>query len=214
MQVFYVSEGMMEEEIVKAYITEKFANENSGHDLKHILRVVENARVIGVKEKLSEEELKHSILLAYLHEMMDHKLVKNQEDAKTNLKHLLLSWGVKENEIPQWIADIKSISFTNRTPENDVPLYVLVVQDADLLEAIGAMGIIRTITYGAVKNRVLYDEQTAGIKNSSTIQHFYDKLLKIPDYLTTSTGKAYGEKRMKIMKEFLDAFHKEWRGLE
>lgn len=211
---FTILESRMEEKIVKAYISEKFSKENSGHNLDHILRVVENTKVIGKEENLSKEELNRGIFLAYLHEMLDHKLIENEKLAKDNLKELLLSWQVKEAEIPQWIQDIQSISFSKRTKENKVPQYVRVVQDADLLEAIGAMGIIRTITYGAVKNRVLYDEKTAGVKNSSTIQHFYDKLLKIPDYLSTSSGKRYGKKRMEIMEEFLEAFHEEWRGLK
>lgn len=200
------------EEILRKYIEEKYQGETSGHNTQHIFKVVENTRFLGQAEKLSSEELEKALIVAYLHEELDHKLVDSQEIALENLKIQLVKWHFKEpGEI---IRGIEAVSFSKRTAENKVPFYIKVVQDADLLEAIGAMGIIRTITFGAVKNRVLYDPLTKGIPNSSTIQHFDDKLLKIPDYLSTATGQKQGQKRMKIMTEFLDAFYEEWEGLQ
>lgn len=202
----------MEEKIVLEFVENYFAKDQSGHGMDHILRVVRTATYISEKENISTAETKKIRLLALLHEMLDGKFFPDKQAATTTLRTFLTQQGNSDTQCKAWIEAIGSISFSKRTPENQVPFWVKVVQDADLLDAIGAIGIGRTFMYGATHGSKMYDAKKAGIKDSSILQHFDDKLLKIPDLLSTKTGFELGQERKKIMTDFITAFVKEWEG--
>lgn len=197
---------------VEAWVASFFASDNSGHDLAHILRVVSNSQKIGELEGLTPAELHDARLLAYLHEMLDKKFFPDADLAHQQLVTQLTKWNIVGEEQEKLITSIGQISFSKRLPDNPVSLIVKVVQDADLLEAIGAIGIARTFMYGATRNTPIYDEKKAGVPNSSIIQHFYDKLLKISGLMSTAGGQKLAEKPQAFMESFLEEFYREWEG--
>ncbi|WP_071131468.1 HD domain-containing protein [Enterococcus timonensis] len=202
----------MEEVAVKQWVADFFSDDHSGHDLDHIERVVKTATYLAKEERLSAEEITNIRLLAYLHEMLDHKFFPDQNAAEKNLETFLNEQGVGLVSQMVWAEAISQISFSKRGDNNDVPFWVKIVQDADLLDAIGAIGIARTFMYGATRGSKMYDPISAGVKDSSIIQHFYDKLLTIIDLLETDAAKKLGAKRQMMMEDFLQAFYEEWEG--
>lgn len=211
-QVFFKGGVQLEEARVLTYVASYFAKDASGHGLDHILRVAKMATYISEKEKVSLVEKKKVRLLALLHEMLDGKFFPNPLEAETNLRNFLIQQGNTPEACQEWIQAVAAISFSKRSLKNEVPFWVKIVQDADLLDAIGAIGIGRTFMYGAIHGSKMYDEKKVGVKDSSILQHFDDKLLKIPDLLSTKTGFSLGQERKKIMVDFIAAFLKEWEG--
>lgn len=202
----------MKKEEVGSFVESFFENDHTGHGLDHLHRVVKMSQFLAQEEGMSPLEKENIYFLAWLHEMLDKKFFPNETLAKEQLTAFFKTQGLSEEEEKFWIKNIQGISFSKRTEENNFPLWVKIVQDADLLDAIGAIGIGRTFMYGATHGSLMYDPQKAGIKDSSILQHFDDKLLKIPDLLSTSAGKEIGQERKQIMLDFLKAFKKEWEG--
>jgi uncharacterized protein len=204
-----------------AFVKMELASGEKGHDWWHIERVWRTARLIAKSEPA---DLFVVELAALLHDIADSKFYGGDEEigpekAATFLKSMYVDAVVVEHVV----KIIRNISFKggNHQP-NFSSLELQVVQDADRLDALGAVGIARAFHYGGFKNRLLYDP---GIKpnltmtkeeyknsDAPTINHFYEKLLLLKDRMNTPAGKALAIKRHAFMEQFLEEFRKEWNG--
>ncbi|MBO4880283.1 MAG: HD domain-containing protein [Firmicutes bacterium] len=178
-----------------AYIEELFRGNAGGHDAAHTMRVYRNALKIAEKEPGCDVET--AVLAALLHDADDHKLFATENNA--NARVFLAANGATEEETERICAVINAISFSKNRDRVPDTLEAKVVQDADRLDAIGAIGIARTFAYGGEHGRSL-DE---------SVQHFYDKLLLLKDLMNTEAGKALAEERHAFLEEFLKRYRKE-----
>ncbi len=213
----------MEKQIIiektKSFIKQKLDGEATGHDYWHIQRVYELSIYIAEKENA---DLFVVSLAALLHDVADHKFHNGNSSIGAQIsKEWLDNLGVAKDVI-QTVTDIvETISFkagTNHVKQKT--LEGMIVQDADRLDAIGAIGIARTFAYGGNKNREIYNpdikpktyenySQYTNTKNHS-INHFYEKLLLLKDQMNTKTGKKIALERHQFMELFLHQFYKEW----
>lgn len=209
-------------EMINRYMKDALTKDNTGHSIDHINRVLALANKILAHEKKADAFVVRAAAL--LHDVYDDKLYDSQEDilaAKNNMISFLLSIGVHPEMIEEITYIIDNMSWS-RSLEGTQELNIngQIVQDADRLEAMGAIAITRAITYGAVKNRVLYDpeiqphlpQNKTDYRNqkSTTINHFYEKLLLIQDKLNTDTARTISESRQQFMLSFLAQFKAEW----
>ncbi|PQL95172.1 HD domain-containing protein [Apibacter adventoris] len=202
--------------IIKEYVKEKLSMDSSGHDYWHIERVVNNAQKILPFETADNLKV---IVSAWLHDIGDYKLNNGKDKTKEIVFPLLISLEFSEDfaeEIIQIISEVSYKGGHNSTPSS---LEAKIVQDADRLDAMGAVGIARAFAYGGSKGRELYNPEESPNeyidmdsykKNTScTINHFYEKLLKLKDLMNTETAKKIALERHNYMINFLDEFHKE-----
>lgn len=210
---------MQNELIARAaeYVKEKFENEYSGHDWFHTLRVFRTATRIAEAEGADVETVQ---LAALLHDVDDRKLSPETYEDKANARSFLSANNVDESRIDEICRIIGEISFA----ENCVPstLEGKCVQDADRLDAIGAIGIARAFAYGGNHNRLMYHPDIAPnpnmsreeyVKsNSTTVNHFHEKLFKLTDMMNTDTAKSIAKERDAYMKAFIAEFLDEWEG--
>lgn len=203
-----------------AHIKEEFGNDSSGHDWWHIYRVWKNALAIGQHEKADPFIVQ---LAALLHDLDDWKFNEGGDETPHRAKAWMESCEVDAEIIERVCEIIQHISFKGATVENRMrSLEGFIVQDADRLDAIGAIGIARAFAYGGYKNRPMYDPESPPQMHatfeqykhskSATINHFYEKLLLLKDMLNTTTAKRIAEQRHEIMLRFLDQFMDEWDG--
>jgi len=201
------------------YVKSVLEGDSSGHDWWHIYRV----RILAIR--IAEYEKADPFLVelaALLHDVDDWKLAEHEEEGQKT-KKWLQSCGVEDQIIEKISAIIEGVSFKGagvNTSTNDLECRVL--QDADRLDAIGAIGIARTFAYGGSRGRGIYDpgilpEMHSDFEkykksNAPTINHFYEKLLLLKDQMQTVTGKALAEQRHEFMLRFLDQFFAEWNG--
>jgi uncharacterized protein len=202
-------------------VKEQLANAEGGHDWFHIQRVYKNALLIARGENCDETVVK---LGALLHDIADSKFHAGDETVGPKVaREFLESEDVSETIISHVIQIIDNISFKGgKTEKTFSSIELDIVQDADRLDAIGAIGIARAFNYGGFKNRAMYDPQIAPnlhmskeeYKNSQapTINHFYEKLLLLKDKMNTETGKQIAEQRHHYMQGFLAQFYAEWDG--
>ncbi len=200
-------------------IKSHFENDFSGHDWHHILRVYRNAMYIQSIEGGDAEIVS---LGALLHDISDHKMNgglmnKGGEEASKILSEI----GYEKETIEKVAELVDNISYKGaQVNDKVISLEQQIVQDADRLDAIGAIGIARAFAFGGNKNRPIYTpeidpvlhdsfEQYANSK-SHTINHFYEKLLLLKDRIHTKTGKRMAEERHQVMEDFLKQFYKEW----
>lgn len=190
-------------ERLEQYLVEKLGTEPTGHDFYHLSRVRDNALLIA---KDYDVDFTLVEVAALVHDVIDHKLVIDIDQASTELKSKLVELGY-ENYLEQVFEIIDNISYS----KGNVPtsLEGKIIQDADRLDAIGAIGIARAFAYGGNKNRMIYDPK--GDNKDHSIQHFYDKLLLIQDKMNTESGKRLAIDRTEYMKGFLEQFYKEWK---
>lgn len=202
---------------IKLSVFNLLKDEGTGHDYFHIERVVNNTKKIIAHEKCDKF---HATLLAYLHDVGDYKLHNGVDKTQEVVKDILAPLIQDDNYIQQVIEDIHLIGYKGGLNEKSDKIEVQIVQDADRIDAIGAIGIARSFAYGGKKERLLYDpsfkpenfKNVEDYKNSKapTIQHFYDKLLKLKDQMNTKTGKSIAEERHLFMEAFLAQFYSEW----
>ncbi len=186
----------------KEFVKQKMHDEASGHDWQHIYRVWRLARKIAKEEKA---DLFVVELAALLHDLEDHKFVKKKQNlAEKFLKRL----GVDEKIISQILYIIDNISFSKKLKNLKIK-EAKIVQDADRIDALGAIGIARCFATGAKLNIPIYNPNEKNSKDS--IGHFYEKLLKLEKMMNTKSGKRIARERTKFMKQFLKAFFVEWR---
>lgn len=205
------------------FVKEQLKNAEGGHDWFHIERVYKNAQVIAAAEDCDLEVV---TLAALLHDIADSKFHNGDETIGPKVARAFLEANqVVPATVDHVIAIIENISFKGGNFDQQFHSKELaIVQDADRLDAIGAIGIARTFNYGGFKNRALYDpEIKANLsqtkeeykKNEApTINHFYEKLLLLTDKMNTETGKKMAKKRHDFMVHFLAQFYAEWEGKE
>lgn len=203
------------------FVKKKLDNAEGGHDWFHIERVYKNALSIAENEVCDDTVVK---LGALLHDIADSKFHDGDETVGPKIaRDFLASNDVDEATIQHVINIIENISFKGGNTEKQFSSIELnIVQDADRLDAIGAIGIARTFNYGGFKNRPLYNPRIAPnlhmskeeYKNSEapTINHFYEKLLLLKDKMNTETGKQIAKERHHYMEGFLSQFYAEWDG--
>ncbi len=205
-----------------SFVKETLKDAEGGHDWFHTHRVFLNAQHIAKGEKANKLIVS---LGALLHDIADAKFHDGDETIGPKLaKDFLFSIQVDEKTIDHVINIINHISFKNslESGKKFTSLELQVIQDADRLDAIGAIGIARAFNYGGFKNRTMHDPVIAPnlnmtkeeYKKSSapTINHFYEKLLLLKDKMNTQTGKQLAEERHQYMLNFLEQFYKEWNG--
>lgn len=203
------------------FVKEKLENAEGGHDWFHIERVYKNAVLISKNEVCNSGIVQ---LGALLHDIADSKFHDGDETVGPRIaREFLESENVDEEIITHVVNIIENISYKGGNFEKKFSSIELdVVQDADRLDAIGAIGIARTFNYGGFKNRALYDPNIAPNssmtkeeykKNDSpTLNHFYEKLLLLKDKMNTQTGKQIAQERHRYMEGFLAQFYAEWEG--
>ncbi|SFF83305.1 HD domain-containing protein [Pontibacter chinhatensis] len=203
------------------YVQKKLSGEGSGHDWWHVLRVCNNARTIAKKENA---DLFVVDLAALLHDIGDHKFHNGDETVGPRLaREWLEQQQVEEKTIEHVCSIIRDLSFKGAGTSSDMPtLEGKVVQDADRLDAIGAMGIARAFAYGGHKNREMYNPSIKPVLHDSfeayksstapTINHFYEKLLLLKDRMHTETARQMAAQRHQYMVDFLNQFYAEWNG--
>jgi len=200
-------------------VKEKLEGTESGHDWFHIERVWKLS--LKIQEKEGGDKLVIE-LAALLHDIADPKFHNGDETIASKIVNKFLTEQKVDYEtIEKVIFIIENMSFKNRNdaPEN-LPLELKIVQDADRLDAIGAIGIARTFNFGGYKNNLMYhpdiepklnqSKEEYKKSNGTTINHFYEKLLLLKDLLNTETAKEIAEHRHQFMLQFLDEFYKEW----
>lgn len=205
---------------VRKEIQNIFKGEGSGHDWWHINRVTNTALTIAKKENA---DLFLVELAAILHDLGDHKLYKEPTAQEVLISKLLKSYNCSEELIQEVITIVKSVSYKGAEVDTTpLTLEGKIVQDADRLDAIGAIGIARAFSFGGHHNRLMYHpdhkpefhQDFESYKNSKghTINHFYEKLLLLKDRMQTKTGQELAKKRHQYMESFLEQFYKEWEG--
>lgn len=202
-----------------AYVKEKFENEYSGHDWFHTLRVFRTATRIAEAEGADVVTVQ---LAALLHDVDDRKLSPETYAEQKNARSFLAENGVEESVICEICRIISEVSFVGSDSVVPSTLEGKCVQDADRLDAIGAIGIARAFAYGGNHNRLMYHPDIAPnpnmskdeyVKsNSTTVNHFYEKLFKLTDMMNTDTAKSIAKERDEYMKDFIAEFLNEWEG--
>lgn len=203
------------------YVKKELQNAEGGHDWWHIERVWNNAKLISQTESVNSLVVQ---LAALLHDIADAKFHDGDEEIGPQKAGLFLkTLAIDQITIDHVEQIIRNISFKGGNfTTSFYSLELAVVQDADRLDAIGAIGIARAFNYGGFKNRELYNPQIAPNLRMSkeeykkskapTINHFYEKLLLLKDRMNTITGKQLAEKRHLFMEQFLEQFYTEWEG--
>lgn len=203
------------------FVKKKLNDAEGGHDWFHIERVYKNALLIAQQENCKLEIVK---LGALLHDIADSKFHNGDESVGPQMaKEFLEKEGATKETIEHVVAIIENISFKGGNFDKKFDSIELqIVQDADRLDALGAIGIARTFNYGGFKNRSIYNPNIAPKLNMSkeeyknseapTINHFYEKLLLLKDKMNTETGRKLAERRHQYMEQFLAQFYAEWEG--
>jgi len=185
------------------YVYVLFHDDSTGHDYYHMKRVAKMAKFISSEER---GDTFISEAAGWLHDIGDKKLFNTPVEAIKEMNTFLRDIQISDHEIHQIQVAMKDVSFSkgDKTPTT---LEGKIVQDADRLDALGAIGIARTFAYGGARNQLIHHPDK---QDKTSIQHFYDKLLLLKDKMNTSTGKSLAMKRHIIMMEFLDHFYEEW----
>ena len=204
----------------KSYIKEYFANDCSGHDYWHSIRVYNLSKMITQTEKCDNELV---YLGSLLHDVDDYKLVGNQSEPYLNTKMFLRKESYPEDRIKKICNIISQVSYKGNDSVTPDTIEGKIVQDADRLDAIGAIGIARAFAFEGSRNLIIHDPNIPFKENMNakeyyenkptTINHFYEKLLKLKDLMNTNTAKAIAQQRHKYMEIFLKEFQNEWNGI-
>lgn len=212
---------MIEKEILQKtaeFVKQKLEGEGTGHDWWHIYRVWQNAKTIALSEGGNLFVIE---LAALLHDIADHKFHNGDETVGPKVATgFLLSMQLDQDTILKVIQIMQEISFSKGLKPSS--LEGLIVQDADRLDAIGAIGIARAFAYGGFKQREIYNPEIPPVeyatkeeykKNTNpTLNHFYEKLLLLKNMMNTQEGKKMAAQRHQFMESYLEQFYLEWDG--
>lgn len=208
-------------ENTKAYVKETLKDAEGGHDWFHIERVYKNALLIAKNETSNTLIVE---LGALLHDIADSKFHNGDETVGPKIAaEFLRTQQVAPQDIEHVVNIIENISFKGGNEKQKFrSLELDIIQDADRLDALGAIGIARTFNYGGYKGRPMYDpaihpnlhmtKQEYKASNAPTLNHFYEKLLLLKDRMNTLTGKRIAAQRHGFMEDFLKQFYAEWKG--
>lgn len=198
-----------------------FENEATGHDYWHALRVAKSAVHIG---DLENANIKIVELAALLHDVADWKLdEERRSEGLSKMDYWMKKLGCSQDEMQHVYRIIEDISYKGGTrKEKPQTLEGRVVQDADRIDALGAIGIARAFAYGGSKGRPIHDSDHGPVEFDSfeayknhqgaSVNHFYEKLLKLKALMNTDAGKVLAEERDAYMRAFLERFYMEWEG--
>jgi uncharacterized protein len=207
------------------FVKKELKDAEGGHDWFHIERVFKNTILISREEKVNVFVIS---LAALLHDIADPKFYNGDETIGPRVaSEFLKKQKVSSSIIEHVVHIIKHISFKNsfdKESEKFTSIELKVVQDADRLDAIGAIGIARCFNYGGFKNRTLYNpaispnltmtKEQYKTSDAPTMNHFYEKLLLLKDQMNTASGKKIAAKRHAFMEMYLTQFYDEWNGLK
>lgn len=207
--------------ITENYVKTNFNQESTGHDWWHIKRVHDLSLQINGIEKKDEFIVR---MIALLHDVFDEKF--SDGDVKQNLENLMKQLNIyneiDEKDIENIMHSIENLGFKGGFNNVKISDEGKIVRDADRIDAIGAIGIARCFAYNGKKGNVIYDPDMGIVeinnqeeyrnKKRHAINHFYEKLLKIKDTISTETGKQIAIRRTAYMENFLDEFYQEWDG--
>ena len=202
------------------YVKQIFADDCSGHDYHHTMRVYRLSMQIAEQENADMLIVQ---LAALLHDVDDVKLSPETHDTKKNAVRFMKNSGVDDKVIASVCKIIDEVSFVGTDSVVPSTLEGKCVQAADRLDAIGAIGIARTFAYGGSKGRRIHDPDIKPMTNmnkadynenhnSTSLNHFYEKLLLLKDMMNTETAKKMAKHRQAVMKEYLVEFMAEWEG--
>lgn len=207
-------------EKTEAFVYEELMTEGTGHDWYHIDRVRKNALLIQKNEGGGDVFIIE--MAALLHDIPDEKLNESEEAGWQKLNHFINTLSLNEKDRNHILDCIESVSFKGGRIIELKSLEAKIIQDADRLDAIGAIGIARTFAFGGKKGQPLYDPNlTTRSKltmeeyrngKSSSVHHFYEKLFKLKELMNTDAAKQIAEKRHRFMKDYLEQFYNEWNG--
>lgn len=213
-------------QIIKPYIMELFKNDSSGHDISHLTRTMNIA--LNICEKENGDKLIVGIS-AFMHDI--HRIMQNEtgkfvspKDSLPKVKEILKNTDLTDEIIDKICYCIEYHEEYNWNGKNVDDINTLILQDADNLDAIGAIGIGRTFSYGGAHNVLMYDETVSlnmdenysefNGDDPSTIHHFYHKLFKLKDNMNTKTAKEQAIMRTEYMENFVKEFLDEWNGVK
>lgn len=208
--------------IIKEYVKNICKDDSTGHDWWHIQRVYNNAMLINKKENADEFVI---TLITLMHDLYDHKFYKGdvKQKLEETLKELNIYQYIQE-DIENIINSCVNLGFSaNMTTKKELSKEGKIVQDADRLDAMGAIGIARIFAYSGKKEKTIYDpnnnelvdeEEYKQNGSKTTISHFYDKLLKLKDLMNTETAKIIAKERHLYLENFLEEFFDEWNGIK
>ena len=206
-------------ELTKDFVKKHLENDASGHDWWHIVRVAELAKTIAMKE---QADLFICEMSALLHDIADEKLNATEAEGLKKVRDWLYAIAMDESSISKIISIISGMSYKGGGQPAMQTLEGKVVQDADRLDAIGAIGIARTFAYAGSKGDLIYDPAMAPREKmtkeeyrsgkSTAINHFYEKLLKLKELMNTDYAKLLAKERHQFMEIYLQQFFKEWQG--
>lgn len=205
-------------DIIK-FLKDELGHDTSGHSLDHAVRVYKNAKAI-LKVEGGDERI--VLISSLVHDVIDPKLFDNPFEQQAKLLIFLQTLGCSQLELEQIFYIIENISYKGGNGEPVKTLEAQIVQDADRLDAIGAIGIGRTFMYGGSKGSKMYDENISVMEfedeatyrnhQGTVINHFYEKLFKLKDLMNTETAKRLASKRHEFMVKFVEQFLQEWNG--
>ncbi|MBR3033004.1 MAG: HD domain-containing protein [Clostridiales bacterium] len=185
-------------ETTKEYISGLFHGNSDGHDAEHSLRVYRNALNICKRiDKTCSPDMDIIVFASLLHDVDDHKLFHTENNA--NARAFLSEQGVNTEDIERIVSVINSVSFSKNRGKTPETIEGMIVQDADRLDALGAVGIARTFAYGGSHGRDLY----------SSISHFHEKLLLLKDEMNTDAAKTIAEERHLFLLKYLEEYERE-----
>jgi uncharacterized protein len=210
--------GILEQTV--RYVQKELGQDATGHDWFHVDRVRVNALKICKQEQAGDPFIIE--MAALLHDISDEKLNESLEKGEAKLEGFLNTILLAKEKKQHIKQIIETISFKGGRKTELPTIEAKIVQDADRLDAIGAIGIARAFAYGGKKGQPIYDpsfkvRQEMSLEEyrkgkSSSIHHFYEKLLKLKDLLNTQTAKDMAESRQQMMESFLEQFFQEWNG--
>ncbi|WP_199034722.1 HD domain-containing protein [Glycomyces salinus] len=200
------------------HASSELAADATGHDIHHVMRVFRMARRLARAEAANLEDVE---LIAALHDVADFKFTGDEHSGSRTARTWLLAQGVDTDRADRLAGDIAGLSFKGaETPTTPLTLEGMCVQDADRLDALGAVGIARCFTYGGHKGRAMHDPSVPVQLHATTkqylnhrgtsINHFYEKLLLLKERLNTESARDIAEKRHVFMEMYLEQFYAEW----
>ena len=201
---------MVEQTVLEAaerYVREFFAQDASGHDWHHTMRVCRSALHIARQEGADAGIV---ALAALLHDVDDAKLSPATSDNLENARGFLRDQCVSENDAEAVLVAIREVSFSKNGNARPSTLEAACVRDADRLDAIGAIGVARAFAYGGVHGRAIHDPDDRDA--TATTRHFHDKLFKLAEGMCTETGFQMAQARDAVTRSFLEEFLQEWEG--
>lgn len=204
-----------------AYARQELESDSSGHDWWHIVRVACTARRLAEEE---QADLFVCELAALLHDVADEKLNSSAEEGMSKVRDWLEDHDVDEDTAGRVLEIIATISYKGGHNRPVTTKEAQIVQDADRLDALGAIGIARTFAYAGwkghrmydperpLRTEVTYEEYRKG--EASAIHHFYEKLFKLADLMNTDSGRRWAKSRHRFMEQYLEQFYHEWNGAD